>query len=118
MNANDIRVLNLMFDTICKMSVVVGEVASHNCYGRDKLGTSLSELRKAMNDLNKPPVVITSDQVCALREQTGEGMMSCKKALLKCDGDITRAIDYLRVEGNISFCTDRNRPALGTKLCP
>lgn len=34
-----------------------------------------------------------------LRERTGAGMMDCKKALEKCDGDIEKAIDWLRENG-------------------
>ena len=32
----------------------------------------------------------------ALRERSGAGMMDCKKALKECDGDIEKALDYLR----------------------
>lgn len=34
-----------------------------------------------------------------LREITGIGMMDCKKALLETDGDVEKAIDYLRKKG-------------------
>lgn len=34
-----------------------------------------------------------------LREKTGAGMMDCKKALTETDGDIDKAIDYLREKG-------------------
>ncbi|HCT0511205.1 TPA: elongation factor Ts, partial [Staphylococcus pseudintermedius] len=34
-----------------------------------------------------------------LRERTGAGMMDCKKALEATDGDIEKAIDYLREKG-------------------
>ena len=34
-----------------------------------------------------------------LRERTGAGMMDCKKALVETDGDIEKAIDYLREKG-------------------
>ena len=34
-----------------------------------------------------------------LREMTGVGMMDCKKALTECDGDIDKAIEYLREKG-------------------
>lgn len=34
-----------------------------------------------------------------LREITGIGMMDCKKALLETDGDIEKAVDYLRKKG-------------------
>jgi elongation factor Ts len=38
-------------------------------------------------------------EVKALREQTGAGMMDCKKALTETDGDIEAAVDWLRTKG-------------------
>ena len=43
--------------------------------------------------------MITAQNVKELREKTGAGMMDCKKALTECDGDITKAIDWLREKG-------------------
>ena len=34
-----------------------------------------------------------------LREKTGAGMMDCKKALVETEGDINKAIDFLRKSG-------------------
>ena len=34
-----------------------------------------------------------------LRAQTGAGMMDCKKALVETDGDMEKAIDFLREKG-------------------
>jgi elongation factor Ts len=42
---------------------------------------------------------ITAQDVKALRERTGAGMMECKKALVEADGDIEKAIEALRVKG-------------------
>jgi elongation factor Ts len=42
---------------------------------------------------------ISAKDVKALRDQTGAGMMDCKKALVEADGDIERAVDILRVKG-------------------
>jgi elongation factor Ts len=44
-------------------------------------------------------MTITADQVKKLREKTGAGMMDCKRALEKSDGDMQKAIDYLREQG-------------------
>lgn len=41
---------------------------------------------------------ITAQEVKALRERTGAGMMDCKKALQEADGDADRAEEILRVE--------------------
>jgi len=43
-------------------------------------------------------VSITAQEVKALRERTGAGMMDCKKALQEADGDADRAEEILRVE--------------------
>jgi elongation factor Ts len=40
---------------------------------------------------------ISAQDVKALRERTGAGMMDCKKALTESEGDIERAIEILRV---------------------
>ena len=42
---------------------------------------------------------ITAEMVKELREKTGAGMMDCKKALLECSGDFTKAEEYLRKKG-------------------
>lgn len=42
---------------------------------------------------------ITSSMVKELRERTGSGMMDCKKALVECNGDMEKAIEYLREKG-------------------
>lgn len=42
---------------------------------------------------------ITSEQVKILRDSTGAGMMDCKKALKETNGDMEKAIDYLRKKG-------------------
>lgn len=42
---------------------------------------------------------ITASEVKALRDRTGAGMMDCKKALVACDGDIEKSIDWLRKKG-------------------
>lgn len=43
--------------------------------------------------------MITASQVKELREKTGVGMMDCKKALTECDGDMAKAVDWLREKG-------------------
>jgi elongation factor Ts len=42
---------------------------------------------------------ISAQSVKELREKTGAGMMDCKKALTETDGDMEKAIDYLRKKG-------------------
>ena len=42
---------------------------------------------------------ITAALVKELRERTGAGMMDCKKALSATDGDLEKAIDFLREKG-------------------
>jgi elongation factor Ts len=42
---------------------------------------------------------ITAAMVKALRDETGQGMMECKKALQEADGDVDAAKDILRKKG-------------------
>lgn len=44
-------------------------------------------------------MAITAQMVKELREKTGAGMMDCKKALTETNGDMDKAIDYLREKG-------------------
>lgn len=53
---------------------------------------------------------ITAKEVNDLRKRTGAGMMDCKNALVESNGDIEKAIDYLRKKGQklASKRADRN----------
>ncbi|RMI26763.1 MAG: translation elongation factor Ts [Calditrichaeota bacterium] len=42
---------------------------------------------------------ITAAMVKELRDKTGAGMMDCKKALQETDGDVEKAVEYLRKKG-------------------
>lgn len=44
-------------------------------------------------------MAVTAKDVQKLREMTGVGMMDCKKALTESDGDMDKAIEYLREKG-------------------
>ena len=54
---------------------------------------------------------ITAQMVKELREKTGVGMMDCKKALQQTDGDMEKAIDYLREKGMASASKKADRIA-------
>ena len=47
-------------------------------------------------------MAFTAKDVAALREQTGAGMMDCKKALVATDGDMEKAAEYLREQASAS----------------
>jgi len=42
---------------------------------------------------------ISASLIKELREKTGVGIMDCKKALKECDGNIEKAVEYLRKKG-------------------
>ena len=44
-------------------------------------------------------MAFTAADVKTLREMTSVGMMDCKKALTECDGDMDKAVEYLREKG-------------------
>ncbi|ABK61927.1 MULTISPECIES: translation elongation factor Ts [Clostridium] len=43
--------------------------------------------------------MVTAKMVKELRERTGAGMMDCKKALTETDGDMEKAVEFLREKG-------------------
>ena len=44
-------------------------------------------------------MAFTAQDVKKLREQTGYGMMDCKKALTEAGGDFDKAVEWLREKG-------------------
>lgn len=44
-------------------------------------------------------MTITTDMIKSLREATGAGILDCRKALEHADGDLKKAMDYLREKG-------------------
>ena len=56
-------------------------------------------------------MAFTASDVKALREKTGVGMMDCKKALVESDGDMDKAIDFLREKGHAAATKKASRIA-------
>ncbi len=54
---------------------------------------------------------ITAQMVSQLREQTGAGMMECKKALVEAEGDLEKARDLLRLRGQAGAAKREGRAA-------
>lgn len=54
-------------------------------------------------------MVITAQMVKELREKTGYGMMECKKALSKANGDIHKAMEAMNEEIRTSFTKVKDR---------
>lgn len=54
---------------------------------------------------------VNAATVKALREKTGAGMMDCKKALAETDGDLDKAVDYLRQKGLAAAAKKASRTA-------
>jgi elongation factor Ts len=54
---------------------------------------------------------ISASTVKELREKTGAGMMDCKKALSESDGDLEKAVDYLRQKGLAAAAKKADRVA-------
>lgn len=55
---------------------------------------------------------ITAKMVKALRDETGQGMMDCKKALAETGGDVEVAVDLLRKKGMAAAETKASRTAV------
>ncbi|WP_019138272.1 translation elongation factor Ts [Peptoniphilus timonensis] len=56
-------------------------------------------------------MAITAALVKELREKTGAGMMDCKKALSETNGDMDKAVDFLREKGLASVAKKSSRIA-------
>lgn len=54
---------------------------------------------------------ISTEMIKELRGKTGAGIMDCKEALNECDGDIEKAVDFLRKKG---MATALKRAGRGT----
>ena len=55
--------------------------------------------------------MFTAQDIVKLREKTGAGMMDCKNALKECDGNMDKAIDYLREKGSAKAAKKADRIA-------
>jgi elongation factor Ts len=42
---------------------------------------------------------VSAAMIKDLRDRTGSGMADCKKALVECEGDVDKAVEYLRKKG-------------------
>ncbi len=56
-------------------------------------------------------MAITAAMVKELREKSGAGMMDCKKALTETNGDMDKAVDFLREKGLASVAKKSSRIA-------
>jgi len=61
-------------------------------------------------------MAINAKQVNELRQKTGAGIMDCKRALQETDGDLDRAITYLREKGMASASKKSTRVAAEGKV--
>ena len=59
---------------------------------------------------------ISAQMVKELRKKTSAGMMDCKKALKVTEGDLEKAIEYLRKKGMDAAASKFNRQALNGKV--
>ncbi|HIV01600.1 MAG TPA: translation elongation factor Ts [Candidatus Caccopulliclostridium gallistercoris] len=55
--------------------------------------------------------MVTPSDVAKLRAMTGVGMMDCKKALMETNGDMDKAVDYLREKGMAAAAKKADRIA-------
>ena len=56
-------------------------------------------------------MAFTAKDVKDLREKTGCGMMDCKKALAASDGDMDKAVEFLREKGLAAVAKKASRIA-------
>ena len=65
----------------------------------EQTAEAASEARIYQNCLEEFKMAFTAADVKNLREMTGVGMMDCKKALTASDGDMDKAVEWLREKG-------------------
>lgn len=76
------------------------EVAAQTAAKPAEPAKELPAEAEAKETAQKPPaVVVSAALVKQLREETGAGMMDCKKALSETGGDLEKAQEYLRKKG-------------------
>jgi elongation factor Ts len=56
-------------------------------------------------------MAITTEQIKSLREETGAGILDCRKALQDANGDIDKALNYLREKGLATAANRADREA-------
>lgn len=61
-------------------------------------------------------MVITTDMVKRLREETGAGVLDCRKVLESCDGDLEKAVALLREKGMAEVAKRAGREALDGRV--
>ncbi|MDD3655531.1 MAG: translation elongation factor Ts [Atribacterota bacterium] len=61
-------------------------------------------------------MTIKAELVKELREKTGAGMMDCKKALTHTNGDLEKAVDYLRKKGIQAATSKLGRKVLNGRI--
>ncbi|KAJ7973823.1 Elongation factor Ts, mitochondrial [Quillaja saponaria] len=72
---------------------------------------------EAKETVEKPPTVtVSATLVKQLREETGAGMMDCKKALSETGGDLQKAQEYLRKKGLSSAEKKASRLVAGGRI--
>ena len=59
---------------------------------------------------------VSSSDIKSLRERTGAGILDCKKALAESNGDIEKAIDWLRTKGIAKAAKKAGRAATEGKV--
>jgi len=57
-------------------------------------------------------MAITTEQIKALREETGAGILDCRKALEQANGDFEKAVEFLREKGLATAAKRADRVAL------
>ena len=93
------EVLDQMHKTIQALYEVVTE--AHG--GTNSSTQHLDHMMVVLDEAMSPPVAITAEMVLELRRRTGDGMIACQKALKRSDGDMLKAVDYLRNSDSIAL---------------
>ena len=100
-NDDAIRAVKLIVSKMADAVIEANQGAEEEVYEGADVETEEAQSQKSNHtyDGGNVKMAITAAMVKELREMTGAGMMDCKKALTETDGDMDKAVEFLREKG-------------------
>lgn len=86
-----LKVVDGILEVLDVMNTILQDTDNGWC---QYLSAQIKHLNATVDQMR--PVEITSDMVLELRAATGEGLMACKKALVKSRGSMVKAKEIMR----------------------
>ena len=111
-NDDAIRAVKLIVSKMADAVIEANQGAEEEVYEGTDVETEEAPVEESSSyDGGNVKMAITAAMVKELREMTGAGMMDCKKALTETDGDMDKAVEFLREKGLAKAQKKANRIA-------